>query len=74
MPFSASVGNAVDGQLAVYLYDADLFITSDKRLFRVLEAIRPYSPQPFAMPVYLQLAATVDGRRRAGPGLERAVR
>ena len=53
---AASSGNAVDGQLAVYLYDADLFITSDKRFHRVLEAIRPYSPRPFAAPAYLDPA------------------
>jgi hypothetical protein len=49
----ASTGNAVDGQLSTYLYDAEIFVTSDKRFFRVLEAIRSFSPQPFAIPAYL---------------------
>jgi predicted nucleic acid-binding protein len=46
-------GNPVDAQHAPYLFDADLFITSDKRLARILEVVRPSAPSPYARTAYL---------------------
>ncbi|WFE96658.1 hypothetical protein [Micromonospora sp. WMMD987] len=54
-----SSGNAVDAQLSTYLYDADLFFTSDKIFQKLLESIYPKSPIPFAVPVYLNPAGNL---------------
>jgi predicted nucleic acid-binding protein len=46
-------GNPVDAQHAPHLFEADLFITADKRLARILEVVRPSAPSPFAQTAYL---------------------
>lgn len=47
------IGNPVDAQHAPYLFDADVFITADKRLARILEVVRPSAPAPYAGTAYL---------------------
>jgi hypothetical protein len=49
------VGNPVDAQLAPYLIEADLFMTNDRRLSRVIEAVRPSAPSPCATGVYVDI-------------------
>lgn len=46
-------GNPEDAQLAAYLYDADVFLTADKRFGRVLKALRPAAPIAFATTAYI---------------------
>jgi hypothetical protein len=46
-------GNPVDAQHAPYLFDADFFVTADKRLARILEVVRPSSPSAYARTAYL---------------------
>jgi predicted nucleic acid-binding protein len=48
-------GNPVDGQLAPYLAEADLFATNDRRLARIVEAIRPSSPGPCATGAFVDI-------------------
>ena len=48
-------GNPVDGQLAPYLAEADLFATNDRRLARIVEAIRPSSPAPCAAGAFVDI-------------------
>lgn len=54
-------GNPVDGQLAPYLVEADLFATNDRRLARIVEAVRPNSPSPCATGAFVDIQAA-DGR------------
>jgi hypothetical protein len=53
-------GNPVDVQLASYLVEADLFITNDKRLARIIETVRPSALTPCAAAVYADIWAA-DG-------------
>ncbi|MFC4586013.1 hypothetical protein [Sphaerisporangium corydalis] len=50
-------GNPGDNQLSAYLFDADIFITADKRFAQILRELRPVSPVTFAMPKYLNPSA-----------------
>jgi hypothetical protein len=59
-------GNPDDGQLSSYLFDADVFMTGDRRFGRVLEAVRAAAPVPFARTAYVafkpdDLIATIEG-------------
>ncbi|MEV4399994.1 hypothetical protein [Nonomuraea sp. NPDC049607] len=45
-------GNPMDGQLSSYLYDANLFITRDKRFSDILNEVRQVSPCNFATTIY----------------------
>jgi hypothetical protein len=44
----ASLGNAADVQHMSYLVDADLFLTADKRLARVAQAVETLVPDKIA--------------------------
>lgn len=46
-------GNPGDNQLSTHLFDADVFITADKRFSRILRELRPVSPAKFAAIKYL---------------------
>ena len=51
--FSQTIGSVGDSdgrdnQLATYLYDADVFITEDRRFVNALERVKPAAPVPFA--------------------------
>lgn len=50
-------GNPVDGQLAPYLVEADLFATNDRRLARIVEAVRLSSPAPCAVGAFVDIKA-----------------
>lgn len=41
-------GNPRDSQHAAYLFDADMFLTADRRYRSVLELVRRWCPRPFA--------------------------
>jgi hypothetical protein len=61
----AVAGCPVQLQLSTYLYDDDLFLTSDKRFARLLRVIHPVAPMPFADVDYLDpdtdgLATSID--------------
>ena len=45
---SLSLSNAVDQQIATYLFDADIFVTGDSRFADVLEQVAPVAPAPMA--------------------------
>ena len=53
-------GNPVDVQLASYLVEADLFITNDKRLARIIEIVRSSALTRCATAVYADIQAA-DG-------------
>lgn len=68
-------GNPEDAQLAAYLYDADVLLTADRRFARVLTALRPAAPIPFAITGYVDfrhhdLVSTIEESvlRPADPG------
>jgi hypothetical protein len=44
-------GTPGDNQLATYLLDVDLFVSSDKALVDLVEAMRPHCPAPLAKTV-----------------------
>lgn len=41
--------------LATYLVEADLFVTNDRRLARIIEAVRPNALTPCAAAVYADI-------------------
>jgi hypothetical protein len=47
-------GNPVDVQHAMYLFDADVFVTGDVRLGRILTDLRRLSPVPFASVIVIK--------------------
>ncbi len=49
------VGNPVDAQLAPYLVEADFFMTNDRRLARIIEAVRPSAPSACAVGMYVDI-------------------
>lgn len=53
-------GDPVDVQLSSYLLDADLFITNDKRLVRILDAVRSAARRTFAVPKYADIHRAQD--------------
>ena len=53
-------GNPVDAQLASYLVDAELFLTNDKRLARIIEAVRPSSLTAYAAAAYSDIHGAGD--------------
>ena len=59
-------GNPRDAQHAAYLFDADCFVTADRRYARALERVRSWSPRAFATVVLIPATdAVVDEIARA---------
>lgn len=52
-----SPGTPADSQLATYMIDADLFISSDKVFVDVINKMRPHSPVPMAQALLVQPGA-----------------
>lgn len=61
-------GNPRDTQHAVYLYDADVFFTADRRYAASLEHLRPWSPASFARAVRVSASplAEIEAELREG--------
>ena len=45
---NVTTGTPGDNQLATYLLDVDVFVTTDKAFVALIEAMRPHSPSPLA--------------------------